>query len=176
MKLLPWLDKPDFTNIIGEIPDNFPFEQKLAPVVKLLVAGWLTDLIGAAKVAELKEAFEGGYAEQPVAITEENQAWADLIRPFLVLATWSQYILNGNVSITKTGPVTKKTELSDPIDQSQRASLSADYYKQAKGWAVRISRKVQDSQTACTKSQAGSGRSSVSVIGKKNNSYFLDQH
>ena len=174
MTLQPWLDKSDFDTMVGELPESFPLDAKLGPLVGLLVTGWLSDLMGTPAVLALRVALLAAQLNlNPVPLTAEETAWIGLVRPFLVMASWSDYILNGNVSITKTGPVTKRTDYSDPIEPEQRAALSRAYYAKAKEWAVRIAARAAQTSTTCGP-VVGSQRTSVSIVRGKRHSYFQD--
>lgn len=170
----PWLTRQDVLEVIPDIPDSFEVDIKLGGLVRLLAKGWLVKLIGQTRVLSLREALVNQTGENPVPLSDVQMEWMELIRPFLVLAAWSEYVLNGNVTYTKSGPVTPTISGTTAIDKEQRQDLYRSFNSQAKTFALQLAEKRARLAAMPCRRRPGisSGQSTVTIIRAKNDSYF----
>lgn len=178
-----WLNLADFRTIIGGIPNTYEtvaspdtsdskLHLELDPITCRVINDWLTDLIGEDSVSILDSK---GPTDRPYNSLVSNgwddntKAWLKLIIPFLVHATWSEYVLTANVTFTIVGPVTLLRDGSDPITDGQRNSISRLHKGYADSYALKISKLAASLQCGA---RVGSGRPSVRSAGGKRGSRF----
>ncbi|GAB3889816.1 hypothetical protein GCM10028803_00250 [Larkinella knui] len=163
--MAPWLTQADFSNRLpGGLPASFDATEKLGPIVLDIVDDWLTDLLGETKVGELRTYLQ--------ASGTGNAGLEDLkkvVIPFLVFAAWSSFVVDGNVTVTQTGLVSKNNDYSTQIESRQLTQISIKY----RGKAERYARKVAKLKAPETCVPARSAvRPRLRKAQRTDNSYF----
>ncbi|GAB3882690.1 DUF6712 family protein [Spirosoma agri] len=171
---LPWLNRANYKSRIGEFPESFSVETKLASTLERVVASWLTDLIGQKTVSDILADIKTNVISQnnqlPEQWSQSTKDWMALIIPFLVHASWSEFIVVSNVTITVNGPVTVHSDGSDPISDQQRSSIARVHKGYADMYALKLAKKATLNE--CSTERAGSGRPSLRSAGGKRQSRF----
>lgn len=182
--MFPWLDRSETESYVGDFANNFNEEVELARFAKTTSTGWLKSLIGSAKVDELKgllsqmrDANNGG-TSIPGFITEENEGYIELVKPFMAYACWCDYIALGNLKNSKSGLV-KKVSAGEVqlLSKEDQATAYGHYMALAKRSALDLAdyhKKLTSRAVSCAGSNqpVGNGRPSATIIRAKNNSIF----
>ncbi|RIV19714.1 hypothetical protein DYU11_22560 [Fibrisoma montanum] len=122
--------KPDDYRLEFGLPAGWEPSDKLSHIQKNVVSGWLTDLLGVERRDGLRTALLAYLPDDEtpsVPLSEADQKLYDCVLPFLLYATWANYVQLANVHITEAGLVTHTDNHSEPITSQQRAELYRYY-------------------------------------------------
>lgn len=166
-----WLNRIDLAAEIDGVPPTFDKTVHLSVLVRKLIEGWLTDLVGSTVVETINTELKANPNAELTSLTQPTQDWLALMTPFLANAAWARWVLHGNANYTDTGTYSKRDEVTEGISDKQRTELSRDYNNDAERLAVKLAKKAAATNGACS-TTISSGRTNLTTVRGRRQSRF----